>query len=38
MMDAIFGREKGAEPELLSPRNAIMTDSLTEKDFGKGPF
>lgn len=27
---------KGAGPELLSPRNGIVIDSLAEKKFGKG--
>ena len=38
MMDAIFGREKGAEPELFSPRNGIIIDTLAEKKFDKGLF
>ena len=28
MMDAIFGREKGAEPELFSLRNGIIMDTV----------
>lgn len=38
MMDAIFGREKGAEPELFSPRNGIIMDTQAEKKFDKGLF
>lgn len=38
MMDAIFGREKGAEPELFPPRNGILMDTLAEKKFDKGLF
>lgn len=38
MMDAIFGRENGAEPELFSPRNGIIMDTLVEKIFDRGIF
>lgn len=30
MMNTIYGREKGAEPELLSPWNAMMKGSLAK--------
>lgn len=38
MMDAIFGTEKGADPELFSPRNGIIMDARAEKKFDKGLF
>ena len=33
MMDAIFGREKGTEPEVFSPWNGIFMDAIAEKNF-----
>ena len=38
MMDAIFGREKGADPELFSPKNGLIMDTRAEKKFDKGLF
>lgn len=38
MMDAIFGREEGADPELFSPRNGMIMDTRAEKKFDKGLF
>lgn len=32
MMDAIFGREKREDPELLSPRNGMIMDTRAEKN------
>lgn len=37
-MDAIFGREEGADPELFSPRNGMIMDTRAEKKFDKGLF
>ena len=38
MMDAIFGREEGTDPELFSPRNGMIMDTRAEKKFDKGLF
>lgn len=38
MMDAIFGREKGADSELFSLRNGIIMDTPGREKIRQGPF
>lgn len=38
MMDAIFGREKREDPELLSPRNGMIMDTRAEKKSDRDLF
>lgn len=38
MMDAIFGREKGSDPEIFSPRNGMIMETRAEKKFDRGLF